>query len=144
MKLISARLLLLLIVSVMGCRDTIAPNESQSISSYTTDLKQARKWFAGRWQLIAVTASIHNPAVADVQLVISNNQIAVVRDGQQIDNVTFDIEQTSYGLLLKTSAQPKQDNWYVRNPTLQIARNRLFLDTGIAQDLPGFTFVRIN
>ncbi len=86
----------------------------------------------------------YNPPIPNVQLLVNNNRITVIQNGKQIDQVNFEIIKMPGYLQLKTKAQPRADNWYVRDPSLQVSRNRLFLDTGVATDLPAFSFERIK
>lgn len=127
--------LLLVALGTTSCSEAVSP---------TTNLNQAKKWFNGKWNLVAVSTMVLNPAVPDVQLVVSGAQVAVIQDGKQIDKVNFEIVETAYNLQLKTDAQPREDNWYVRNPTLKISKNRMLLDAGMAADGPGFTFERLE
>ncbi|GAB4019676.1 hypothetical protein [Spirosoma koreense] len=128
-------LIFFLLLVPMSCQNTVSP---------TNDLDQAREWFNGKWNMTAVSSMILNPTVPNVQLIVDNNQIVVIQDGKQTGLVDFEIMKTAYNLQLITNAQPRAANWYVRNPALQIARNRLFLDAGVAVDGPGFTFERIK
>ena len=135
MKSALANLLLLFLTVFTSCNDPV---------SLTDNLNQAKKWVNGKWNLTAVSAMVLNPVVPNVQLVVGNNQIIVIQDGKQTDQVNFDIVKTAYTLQLKTNAQPRADNWYVRDPALQISKNRMLLDAGMAIDGPGFTFERVE
>lgn len=137
-------LLLVMLGALSGCKEKISPAETIVNENYTEDLGKAKKWIDGKWNLVAVSAMIPNPAVPDVQLIVSNNQITIVEDRKQIDKVSYEIVQTAYALQLKTTAEPRSDNWYVRDPALQISENKMFLDAGRASDLPAFTFERVK
>lgn len=126
--------------SLFGCHEAITPPDA-----YTTNLTQVKAWFPGQWRLVRMHTMGPGSAVPDVQLVVTGNQqITLIRDGKQADSVSYQISESPYGFRLETTAQPREDNWYLRDPSLQIAPNRLFLDTGMASDLPAFTFERIN
>lgn len=135
--------LLALIALACGKQEII---DESTCDDYTTDKNQAQQWIIGSWKLTKVVASISDPPIPNIELLITKNGlISVWEGGKQIDQVNYEIVTTPYStLLLKTDAQPRSDNWYVRNPTLQICRGRMFLDTGIALDLPGFEFHRMT
>ncbi|CCH02176.1 hypothetical protein FAES_4176 [Fibrella aestuarina BUZ 2] len=126
--------------SLLSCHQAVTPPDA-----YTTDLVQAKVWFPGHWRLTKMYTMGSGSAVPNVQLIVTDDQqIRLVRDGKQTDLVSYKINETPYDFQLKTTAQPREDNWYLRDPSLRIAPNRLFLDTGMAGDLPGFLFERIN
>jgi hypothetical protein len=114
------------------------------LKEYTQDLQQATIWLPGKWKLIKVYSMLLNPTVPMVELVIDENQIRVIQDGIQIDNVDYEIVKTSSSLQIKTNAQPREDNWYVRNPGLYINQNRMYFDLGRAQDGPAYEFKKVN
>ncbi|GAB2550455.1 hypothetical protein [Spirosoma aerophilum] len=145
MRLIGIQFSLLILVLLAGCHPSVTPEESETADyTYTEDLSRLKHGLNGKWTLIDVTAMIPNPAIPNVQLVVANNRITVIQDEKQIDQVSFEIIKTQNYLYLKTTAQPGKDNWYVRNPGLRVSSNRLFLDTGMATDLPGYMFKRIE
>lgn len=135
----------LVALMALSCNRPEIVDES-TCGEYTTDKNQAQQWIVGSWKLTKLVASIPDPPVPNVELVITQTGIiSVWEDGKLIDQVTYEITPTPYGtLLLKTDAQPRSDNWYVRNPSLQLCRVRMFLDTGMASDLPGFEFRRLT
>ena len=142
MKTSTLKLVLLSILLCTGCTNSISPSED-----YTTNLEQAKKWFTGKWQLTKASSQTinPNPSIPDVQLIIvGSSQVAVIENGQEMDRVNFQIVETPYNLQLITNAQPRSNNWYVRNPALRISSNKLFLDTGMAVDLPNFEFERVK
>lgn len=124
---------LLIAISFLGCHDSVSPTDS---------LGQANKWIIGKWRLTSVSAMVLNPKVPDVQLLIDSKRITLIQDGKQTDHVTFEIIKTAYDLQLRTSVRPRADNWYIRNPALRLSKNQMFLDTGMANDGPGFNFER--
>jgi hypothetical protein len=140
MKTFLTKVLILLAFVVISCDKAVLPEEYDP----NTEVSQAREWIDGKWKLTAVFAMIPNPPVPNVQLVISNNKISVIEDGQQIDQVEFELVQTLYSLQLKTTTQPKETNFYVGNSTLKISKDKLFLDRGMPVDLPGYEFLRVN
>jgi len=137
-------LLLLMLGAISSCKDKVSPAVASVNENYTSDLGKAKKWIVGSWKLVAVSVMVPNPAVPNVQLVVNNNQITVIEDGKQIDNVSYEIEKTASSMQLKTNAEPRTDNWYVRNPVLQISENKMYLDLGRAADLPAFDFERVK
>lgn len=135
MKPILANLLALFLIVSTSCQDTVSP---------TDNLNQAQKWIKGKWNLTAVSGMMINPTVPNVQLIVNNDQIILIQAGKQTDQVNFEIVETDYNLQLKTNAQLREDNWYVRDPALRISKNRMLLDAGMATDGPGFTFERVE
>lgn len=136
---------MVVVFSVTSCHKT-APIDptSDPLKEHTQDLQQARTWLLGKWKLVKVSAMIPNPAVPAVELSIDENQISLIQGGIQRDKVDYEVVETTYGLLIKTNAQPREDNWYIRNPGLYINENRMFLDLGVATDGPGYEFVKVN
>ncbi|GAB3790528.1 hypothetical protein GCM10028818_60820 [Spirosoma horti] len=126
---------LLLSILLFNCHNSVSPTDS---------LGQANQWINGKWKLTAVSTMIPNPTVPNVQLLIGGNQIILIQDGKQTDQVNFEIIKTVYDLQLRTSAQPRADNWYIRNPALRLSKNQMFLDAGMANDGPGFNFERAD
>ena len=114
------------------------------LKEYTLDLQQAKRWIPGKWKLIKVAAMIPNHTVPNVELIIDENRISLIQDGMQTDQVDYTLVKTAYGLLLKTNAQPRADNWYVRDPSLLINQNRMYFDLGRAQDLPAYEFSKVQ
>jgi hypothetical protein len=149
MKNIILSLLLLIAFGVTSCNKTdkvdleLDPKDDP-LKEYTQDLQQAKMWLPGKWKLLKVYAMILNSPVPNVELVIDENQIRVMQDGIQIDKVDYEIVKTDHGLLIKTNAQPRADNWYVRNPGLFINKNRMYLDLGRALDGPAYEFNKVN
>ncbi|GAB3891095.1 hypothetical protein GCM10028803_02560 [Larkinella knui] len=144
MKPVLTKLLLLFLLIAAGCHHTVPPEQNDPGDlTYTDDLSQAQQWFEGKWKLTAVTAMVPNPPVPNVQLIVSNNQITVIQEGKQTDRVHFEIIKTTSTFQLKTDAQPREDNWYVRNPGLLVSSNRLFLNTE-GSDPSTFRFKRIE
>lgn len=131
--------LLILTLAISGCHDKVLPD-----GEYTTNLRQANKLFPGTWKLTKVQAQMPNPPVPNVQIIVSGNQITLLKDGKQIDKVDYVIIKTDDYLQLKTNAKPESDNWYLRNPAIKISNNEIFLDTGMAYDAPGFTFEKLK
>ncbi len=81
----------------------------------------------------------------DVKLIIDkNNQITVIENEKQIDKVDYELIKGQYDMLLKTNAEPRSDNWYVRNPSVRISSSEIFLDVGMAYDGPGYKFKRVR
>ncbi|WP_266368205.1 hypothetical protein [Tellurirhabdus rosea] len=130
---------LLIALSLTACNGFLTPDDK-----YTTSVAKARRWLVGEWKLTKVSAMMPNPPVPNVRLVASEEAIIVFKDGKEIDRVGYELSRKDDYLELKTSAEPKADNWYVRNSTAKVARNRLFLDTGMAFDAPGYEFERIE
>ena len=144
MKNIILCLLLLTVFGVTGCKKTTEVDpEGDPRRVYTQELQQAQLWLPGKWKLVKVSAMVPNPPVPNVGLVIGAKQISLIQDGVQTDKVDFEVVKTE-GIMIKTNAQPRGDNWYIRNPVLYINKNRMFLDLGMAQDLPGYEFVKVN
>lgn len=126
--------------SLAGCQKGVDPLEE-----HTQDVQQAKKWLPGRWKLIEVSVQTStNPGVPNVNLVIDENQIRLIQNGRQTDEVDYEIVSVSNGLKINTNAQPRSDNWYIRNPSLYINKKRMFFDLGRAMDGPGFEFVKVN
>lgn len=149
MKNIILSLWLLVALGIAGCTKTaeVDPTldpQDNPLKEHTQYLQQATMWLPGKWKLVKVSAMILNPTVPNVELVIDSNQISVIQDGIQTDKVDYEIIKTDYGLLLKTNAQPRENNWYVRNPGLYINRKRMFLDLGVAVDGPGYEFNKVS
>ncbi len=124
--------------------DPIIDSEGDPLKEHTQNPQQARMWLAGKWKLIKVSVMTPNPTVPNVELIIDETQISLVQDGVQSDKVDYEIVKTDYGLLIKTNAQPRADNWYIRNPGLYLNQNRMYLDLGRAQDLPAYEFSKAN
>jgi hypothetical protein len=149
MKNIILKLLILVAFGITSCNKTdkvdleLDPKDDP-LKEYTQDLQQAKMWLPGKWKLLKVYAMILNSPVPNVELVIDENQIRVMQDGIQIDKVDYEIVKTDHGLLIKTNAQPRADNWYVRNPGLFINKNRMYLDLGRALDGPAYEFNKVN
>ena len=145
MRLFLLNLSIILLTVSASCRHSIAPEQNDTADyNYTDDLNQAQTWFNGQWKLIAVSAMIPNPPVPNVQLVVTSNQITLVRDGKPIDQGHFEIIKTQNYIQLKTTVHPREDNWYIHDSGLRVSRNQLFLDTGMALDLPGYSFERVK
>ena len=87
---------------------------------------------------------IPNPPIPNVELMIDESHISLIQDGMQIDQVDYTLVKTASGLLIKTNAQPRADNWYVRDASLQINPHRIYLDLGRAQDLPAYEFSQVR
>lgn len=144
MKNIVLSLLLLIAFGSISCHKTAEIDPiAYPLKEYTLDLKQAKMWLSGRWKLIKVSTMIPNPTIPNVELIIDENQIRLIQDGIQTDNVDYTTIKTDSGLLIKTNAQPRADNWYVRNPGLYINQTRMYLDLGRAQDLPAYEFSKV-
>jgi hypothetical protein len=140
---------LLIVLGITSCKrsDKVAADidsNGDPLKEYTLDLQQAKMWLPGKWKLIKVSAMIPNPPVPNIELIAGENQIIVMQDGIKIDQVDYEVIRTDYSLLIKTNAAPKADNWYVRNPSLYINKNRMYLDLGRAQDMPGYEFKKVN
>lgn len=137
-------LLLLATFGITGCHKTDqADPVAYPLKEYTLDLQQAKQWLPGKWKLIRVSAMIPNPPIPNVELVIDENQIRLIQEGMQTDKVDYTLVKTGSGLLIKTNAQPREDNWYVRDPGLLINQNRMYFDLGRAQDLPAYEFTKV-
>jgi hypothetical protein len=137
-------LLLLVAFGIISCHNKAEVDPTAyPLKEYTLDLQQAKLWLPGKWKLIKVAAMIPNPTIPNVELVIDEHQIRVIQDGIQIDQVDYATVKTDYGLVIKTNAQPREDNWYVRDPGLYIHQNRMYLDLGRAQDLPAYEFSKV-
>ena len=81
----------------------------------------------------------------DVKLIVNKyDQIMVIEDGKVIDKVEYELTMSQDAILLKTNAEPRSDNWYVRNPAVRVSGSELFLDAGMASDGPGYKFRRIK
>lgn len=131
---------------LMGCgpQDDTAPNCNVN-TDYTSDLTSAKRWIIGEWRLTGVTAMSLNPTVGNVRLSFSQKgEVRTIKDDKLTETNRYEIVQTQYALLLKTDAEPRSDNWYVRDPVVRICTGQMFLDGGIANDGPGFTFQRIR
>ncbi|QDK80061.1 hypothetical protein EXU85_16175 [Spirosoma sp. KCTC 42546] len=138
-------LLLLVALGIISCKKTAEVDPTAyPLKEYTLDLNQAKAWLPGKWKLIKVSAQILNPTIPNVELVIDENQINLIQDGIQTDKVDYTTVKTDYGLLIKTNAQPRGDNWYIRDPSLYINKDRMYLDLGRAQDLPAYEFSKVN
>lgn len=138
-------LLILLAFGIISCQKTAQVDPTlYPLKEYTLDLQQAKMWLPGKWKLTKKSSMILNTTLPNVELVIDENQISVIQDGIQIDKVDFEVVKVDYNLLIKTNAQPREDNWYVRNPGLYINQNRMYLDLGRAQDLPAYEFSKVN
>jgi hypothetical protein len=140
---------LLMASAITGCNkeskiDPELDSKDNPLKVYTQDLQQAKMWLPGKWKLVKVSAMIPNPSIPNVELLIEENQISVIEDGMQIDKVKYEIISKDSWLLVKTNAQPREDNWYVRNPGLLINETRMYLDLGRAQDLPGYEFKKVD
>ncbi len=131
--------LLILTITVSSCRDKTLPD-----GEYTTNLRQAQKWVIGTWKLTNAVYQVPNMTIPNVKMTISGNKISLLQDGKQIDNVDFEIIKTDHTLQLKTNAQPRQDNAYLRNLDIQIANNKMFLYMYNIADGPEYTFERIK
>lgn len=145
MKHILLSLLLLVALGIISCNKTTEVDPTlYPLKEYTLDLQQAKRWLPGRWKLVKVSLQIPNPTIPNAELVIDENQISLIQDGVQTDKVDYEIVKAGSGLLLNTSAQPREDNWYIRNPSLYINGSRMYLDLGRAQDLPAYEFNKIE
>lgn len=131
--------LLTLTLAISSCHDQGLPD-----GEYTTNLRQANKLFQGTWKLTKIMAQIPNPPVPNVRIIVSGNQITLFKDSKQIDKVDYAIIKTDDYLQLKTNAKPELDNWYIRNGIIKISNNKIFLDTGMAYDAPGYTFEKVK
>lgn len=138
-------LLLLVTCGISSCHktDPVDP-QAYPLKDYTLDLQQAKRWLPGKWKLKKVSAMILNPPVPNVELMIDENRISLIQDGRRTDQVDYTLVKTDSGLLLKTNAQPREDNWYVRDPSLQLNQNQMYLDLGRAQDLPAYEFSKLH
>ncbi|MVM33731.1 hypothetical protein GO755_27080 [Spirosoma sp. HMF4905] len=118
------------------------------LKDYTLDLPQAKMWLPGKWKLIKQSSMVLNSTLPNVELVIGENQISVIDNGTQADKVDYEVVKLAYQvghyLQITTNAQPREDNWYVRNPVLYINKNRMYIDLGRAQDLPAYEFSKVN
>ncbi|GAB3927799.1 hypothetical protein GCM10028804_33510 [Larkinella terrae] len=127
-----------------GCRHSVPPEENDPGDlNYTNELSLTQQWFNGKWKLTSVTAMNPTLTVPNVQLVVGNNQIIVIRDEKQTDRVSFELSKIRSGFQLTTDAQPGEDNWYVRNPSLQVSSNRLLLQTA-GSESSTFRFKRME
>ncbi|GAB3696139.1 hypothetical protein GCM10027592_18870 [Spirosoma flavus] len=149
MKRIVVSLLLLVTLGFTSCTktaeiETESDTKNDPLKEYTQDSQQAKLWLPGTWKLVKVYAMIPDPVVPPVELIFEANQISVVENGKQIDRVDFEVVKLDNGLLIKTNAQPKEDNWYVRNPGLYMNQNRMYLDLGRAMDGPAYEFKKVN
>ncbi|GAB2531061.1 hypothetical protein [Spirosoma aerophilum] len=144
MKTSVLSLLLLITFGIISCHktDPVDP-QAYPLKDYTLDLQQAKRWLPGKWKLIKVSAMIPNPSIPNVELIIDENWIRLIQDGIQTDQVDYTLVKTDFGLLIKTNAQPREDNWYVRDPGLLINQTRMYLDLGRAQDLPAYEFSKV-
>lgn len=130
---------LLLMIGISSCRDKVTPD-----GEYATNVKEAQKWIFGTWKLTKVEVQIPDPTVPNVQMIISENKISLLQDGKQIDNVDFEIIKTDNSLQLKTNAQPRQDNVYLRNLDIQLSNSKMFLYIYNVADGPGYTFKKVK
>ncbi|MBD2756686.1 hypothetical protein [Spirosoma validum] len=149
MKNLALSLILLVTWGITGCNKTVRVEpeldpKDDPLKVYTQDLQQAKMWLPGRWKLLKVYAMIPNPPVPNVELVIDENHISLMQDGIQTDKVDFEIIKTDHGLWIRTNAQPREDNWYIRNPGLYLNQNRMYFDLGRATDGPAYEFNRVN
>ncbi|MBC3785679.1 hypothetical protein [Spirosoma utsteinense] len=124
---------------VAGCHQEVNP-----IKEHTQDVQQAKKWLLGRWKLVRVSVQLPNPTVPNVELLVDEHQIELLQDGSRTDQVGYEIISINNGLKITTNAQPRADNWYIRNPSLYINKKRMFFDLGVASDGPGFEFVKVS
>lgn len=145
MKNVILCLLLLVGFGITSCKETdevdLPGDDPRRV--YTQELQQAQLWLPGKWKLVKVSAMVPNPPVPKVELIIDENQIRLIQDDVQTDKVDYEIINDQ-GLLIKTTAQLREDNWYIRNPALYINENRMFFDLGMANDGPGYEFAKIN
>lgn len=151
MKYVS--ILFLLLVGATGCGDKVAPEER-----VTTSILQAKEWIDGKWGLVGISGGYReyvsvepgpkppapNPKESSLQLIISNGRMTVIDKGKPTIQVNFEITPTSYGLRFKTNAPPEVGRWYLLDSDMKLSRNKLFLDTGIAHDLLGYHFERVE
>jgi len=147
MKYVS--ILFLLLLGATGCRDKVAPDERVA-----TSIQQADAWIDGKWGLVGISGYVSvqpdpkPPAPksedAGLQLIISNGRMTVLDKGKPTIHVNFEITPTSYGLRFKTNAPPEVGRWYLLDSDLKLSRNKLYLDTGISHDSPGYAFERIE
>ncbi len=145
MKNIVLGFLLLLVLGITSCHKTDQVNPTgDPLKEHTQDMRQAKLWLPGKWKLTKVWAMIPNPSVPNVVLEVDQNQIKLIQNGNQTDQVTYEVIKLNGGLQIKTDAQPREDNWYIRNPSLYINRDRMFFDLGVATDGPGYEFSRLN
>ncbi|GAB4036300.1 hypothetical protein [Spirosoma gilvum] len=140
---------LLVALGIVGCTKTtevgpILDPKDDPLKEYTVDVQEAKAWLPGTWKLIKVYAMISNPAVPNVKLIINESQIRVLEDGNQIDKVDFELVKGGSSLGINTNAQPREDNWYVRNPGLYMNQKRMYLDLGRAMDGPAYEFYKVN
>lgn len=148
-NLILCLLLLVVGFGVTGCKKTaqVDPTDNSidnPLKFHTQELQQAQLWLPGKWKLVKVIALAPKAPVPKVELIIDENQIRLIKDGVQTDKVGYEIIKTEYALRIKTTTQPREDNWYIRDPALYINENRMFFDLGIASDRGGYEFARIN
>ena len=149
MKNIVLSLLLLVPFGIISCKKTAEVDPIlYPLKEYTLDLQQAKMWLPGKWKLTKESSMILNTTIPNVEMIINENQISVIQDGIQIDKVDYEIVKLSYQagyyLQIHTNAQPRENNWYVRNPSLYLNKNRMYLDLGRAQDLPAYEFNKMN
>ncbi|RZK67500.1 MAG: hypothetical protein EOO85_25450 [Pedobacter sp.] len=149
MKNIGLNLLLLVFFGIISCHKTTEIDPIlYPLKEYTLDLQQAKIWLPGKWKLMRESSMLLNSTLPNVELIIDENQISVIEDGTQIDKVDYKIVKLEYQvgdyLQIHTNAQPRENNWYVRNPTLYINEDRMYFDLGRAQDLPAYEFSRVN
>ncbi|WP_461147395.1 hypothetical protein [Spirosoma pulveris] len=118
------------------------------MKDYTLDLQQAKTWLPGKWKLVKQSSMLLDANLPNVELLIDENQIKVIDEGTQIDKVDYELVKLAYQagpyLQLQTNAQPRENNWYVRNPSLYIKEDRMYFDLGRAQDLPAYEFNRVR
>ena len=114
-------------------------------TDFTSDPAQAAQWIIGQWKLVEVSAMIPNPPVENLRLRFTNDgHVTLIRDDRKTATYAYAINKTSDGLRLKSSDESSADNCYVRNASLRICADGLFLDCGMALDLPGYRFQRFQ
>lgn len=139
MRGIVLSIMVCVIFSLLSCHQDVDP-----IKKHTQDVQEAKGWFLGRWKLVEVVVQLPNPTIPNVNLVVNENQIELLQDGKRTDLVNYEITSINNGLRITTNAQPRENNWYVRDPSLYINKKRMFLDLGMASDGPGFEFIKEN
>lgn len=139
-------IVLALMACLAGCSELDTTKASCDVNTnYTANANEAKHWIVGEWKLVAVTAMVLNPPVENLRLVFSTNRdVTIIRDDKPIETVQYEVLSIQNQLFLKTPAEPRADNWYVRSPALRICSDELFLDGGIAMDGPGYKFRRVK